>query len=186
MAGVYTGCEFRKSGRKYYVYNDVRTGNFLKETLACTFMLSTGSNIFVRKSVVDKLNGFDENFIRHQDYEFLVRLFKNYKIAAIPEILVIKNNENVNLPDPDKMLQIKKQYLYKYQNIIRLLPIKDQNFIFYKNCIEIAEQYMSVCSIRDGIKYYCKSLDYKILSLQDFLRCIGFVFVGLKKWKSNI
>ena len=74
VAGVYTGCEFRKQGKTYNVIRNVRSGNFLVETLACTFMFCTGSNIFVRKSILDEMNGFDENFIRHQDYEFLVIL----------------------------------------------------------------------------------------------------------------
>jgi len=65
-------------------------------------MFGTGSNIFIRKSVVDELKGFDEAFLRHQDYEFLVRVFEKYTLEAIPEILVIKNNENLNLPDVNK------------------------------------------------------------------------------------
>ena len=70
IAGVYTGCEFRRGGKVYHVENNVKPGNFLVDTLACKFMFCTGSNIFVRKSVVDELNGFDGAFLRHQEYEF--------------------------------------------------------------------------------------------------------------------
>lgn len=101
VGGVYTGCEFRRSGKTYLKYTEVKDGNFLVDTLACKFMFCTGSNIFVRKSVVDELNGFDGEFLRHQDYEFLVRVFEKYSLKAIPEILVIKNNENFNLSISD-------------------------------------------------------------------------------------
>lgn len=73
-------------------------------------MFCTGSNIFVRRAVIDELNGFDEAFLRHQDYEFLVRLFEKYSLIALPDILVIKNNENVNMPDVVKMESVNKQY----------------------------------------------------------------------------
>lgn len=66
IAGVYSGCEFRRGGKTYDRYTNVKSGNYLVETLACTFMFCSGSNIFVRKSVIDELNGFDENFLRHQ------------------------------------------------------------------------------------------------------------------------
>ena len=115
IAGVYTGCEFRRGGKVYHVENNVKPGNFLVDTLACKFMFCTGSNIFVRKSVVDELNGFDGAFLRHQDYEFLVRVFEKYDLAAIQEPLVIKNNENFNLPNLEKQVAIKKQYLDKFK-----------------------------------------------------------------------
>ena len=99
VAGVYTGCEFRRNGKVYNRYTSVLSGNFLKEVLACTFMFCTGSNVFVRKTVFEELNGFDTAFIRQQDYEFLVRIFEKYSLVAIPEILVIKNQENFNALD---------------------------------------------------------------------------------------
>ena len=90
FVGVYTGCEFRRNGKTYNTITDVKSGNFLKETLAGTFMFCTGSNIFVRRRVIEELGGFDESFLRHQDYEFLVRLFEHYSLKAIQKVLVIK------------------------------------------------------------------------------------------------
>jgi len=68
--GVYTGCEFRRNGRKYNEITNIKSGNFLKETLACNFNFCTGSNIFVMRETLVELGGFDESFLRHQDYEF--------------------------------------------------------------------------------------------------------------------
>lgn len=152
VGGVYTGCEFRCKGRTYNKYKDVKSGNFLAETLACSFMFCSGSNIFVRREVVKQLNGFDESFLRHQDYEFLVRFFEHYNLEAIPEILVVKNNENFNVPPVEKMVTIKEQYLTKFQLIIDSLSDDEVDYIYHKNYVSIGEQ-----ALMQGKKQYLQN-----------------------------
>ena len=130
VAGVYSGCEFRKNGKTKKVFRDVTSGNFLVETLATTYMFCTGSNIFVRRQVIKELGGFDTQFIRHQDYEFLVRLFQKYSLVATRDVLVIKNNDNLNVPSAAKMVAVKKQYLEKYKYVILGLNNEAQRYIY--------------------------------------------------------
>lgn len=170
IAGVYTGCEFRRGGKEYNVERNVQPGNFLVETLACKFKFCTGSNIFVRKSVIDELNGFDGAFLRHQDYEFLVRLFEKYDLAAISEPLVIKNNENFNLPNLEKQIAIKKQYLEKFKYIIDALPQKDINYIMHGNYINVAENAMLQNQIKQANELYALASKYGCLSLREWLK----------------
>lgn len=172
VAGVYTGCEFKRGGKTYYRYKGVKSGRYLVQTLAGNFMFCTGSNIFVRKSVIEELNGFDVSFLRHQDYEFLVRLFNKYSLAAIPELLVIKNNEEFNAPDVIKMISIKRQYLEKYKHIISNLSMAEQNFIYHTHCISIAEQALSQKNNEISKKYYRKSKIYGSLTLRELFRKI--------------
>lgn len=174
VAGVYTGCEFRRSGKLYNRFTDVKDGNFLVETLACRFMFCTGSNIFVRKSVIDELDGFDGAFLRHQDYEFLVRVFEKYTLIAIPEILVIKNNENFNLPDLDKQIAIKKQYLDKFHYLIEKLPQGDVNYIMHSNFIGIAENAMAQKCYKTAHKYYKKAAEFGGLTSREWFRRIVY------------
>lgn len=179
VAGVYTGCEFRKKGRSYLKYLEVKSGNFLIETLACKFMFCTGSNIFVRKSVVEELNGFDETFIRHQDYEFLVRVFEKYSLLAIPKLLVIKNNENLNLPSPENLIEIKKQYISKYKYIIDHLSRQEVNYIMHSNLINIAECAMNKNNIRIANSFYQKANEYGCLTYKEWFRRIAFPFYNV-------
>ncbi len=177
VAGVYTGCKFRRGGVDYHVDTDIKPGNYLLEALACTFRFHTGSNIFVRKSIVDELNGFDPLFLRHQDYEFLVRVFEKYDLAAIPEVLVVKNNENVNLPDVQKLIQIKEQYLAKFAPQINSLTDADQNYIYHSHYVSVAE-----AALRSGEKpiskeYYAKALGYKSLTGKEWLRRLAFTIL---------
>lgn len=172
VGGVYTGCEFRRSGKTYLKYTDVKDGSFLVETLACKFMFCTGSNIFVRKNVIDELNGFDETFLRHQDYEFLVRVFEKYSFKAIPEILVIKNNENFNLPNLKKLISIKKQYLEKFKYIIDTLPQENVEYIMHGNYINIAENAMAQYKFGVANQYYSEARRYGGLSCREWFRRI--------------
>lgn len=186
IAGVYTGCEFRSRGRVYNKFIDVKDGNYLVETLACRFMFCTGSNIFVRKSVVDELNGFDGAFLRHQDYEFLVRLFEKYSLVAIPELLVVKNNENFNLPNLEKQVAIKKQYIDKFKYIIDTLPKNDVNYIMHGNYINVAENAMAQNNFKIASAFYKKASLYGGLSIREWGRRIVYPFYNLikRKWQN--
>lgn len=183
VAGVYTGCEFRRGGRVYHVEQNVKSGNFLVETLACKFMFCTGSNIFVRKSVIDELNGFDGAFLRHQDYEFLVRLFEKYSLAAISEPLVVKNNENFNLPNLEKQVAIKQQYLEKFKYIIDTLQEKDVNYIMHGNYINVAENAMAQNNFKVANEFYGKASQYGGLSIREWFRRIVYPLYNLKNRK---
>ena len=174
IAGVYTGCEFRYGGKVFHVEKDVKPGNFLMETLACTFRFHTGSNVFVRKCVVDELKGFDPLFLRHQDYEFLARVFQKYDLAAIPEVLVVKNNENLNLPNVQKMIQIKEQYLEKFAPQIEALSENDRNYVYHSQYVAVAE-----AALRSGEKsiardYYKRASGYASLTGKEMLRRMAF------------
>ena len=178
IAGVYTGCEFRRGGRTYLKYVDVKDGNFLVDTLACRFMFCTGSNIFIRKSVAEEVNGFDEAFLRHQDYEFLVRIFERYDWVAIPQVLVVKNNENLNLPDIEKMESIKQQYIDKFTSIIDSLSQQDRNYIFHSNYISIAEQCMRQGYIKRANEIYRHASRYGSLTNKEWFRRISLPVVS--------
>lgn len=173
FGGVFTGCDFRRKGKTYLKYTAVESGNYLVDTLACRFMFCTGSNLFLRRSVFNILKGFDESFIRHQDYEFLVRFFLKYSLAAIPEMLVIKNNENFNVPVVEKMIDIKRQYLDKYSEIIKTLTVNEINYIYHSNNIALGETAIKNRKYGLAKEYYQKAEEYGRISVKDKLRRIA-------------
>lgn len=181
VAGVYTGCEFRKDGKVYHVEKKVPSGNFLVETLACRFMFCTGSNIFVRKTVVDDLHGFDESFMRHQDYEFLARVFEKYTLIGIPEVLVIKNNENVNVPSVEKIVEIKRQYLDHFSRIIGNLTDEEKQHVYQSNYIGIAEAAMGQKRYSLAKEFYGMARQYGGLSLKTWMRRLAFPIYNVIK-----
>ena len=179
VAGVYTGCEFRRHGKKYHAEKYVPSGNFLVDTLACRFMFCTGSNIFVRKSVVEELHGFDPAFLRHQDYEFLVRVFEKYSLIGLSEVLVIKNNENFNMPNINKLIEIKEQYLVKYSYIIDKLPQSDVSYINSCKCIDLAEGAMANSEFKLVNQYYKEARKYGPIPLRTWIRRFAYPIYNL-------
>lgn len=174
IAGVYTGCEFRRAGETYHVMNTVKAGQYLVETLACTFNLGTGSNLFIRKSVVDELNGFDGAFLRHQDYEFMARIFEKYSLTSISEVLVIKNNENFNLPNVEKIIEIKKQYLKKFEPLIQKCSNQEKAYIFHSQYLQIAEAAQRTKNYRLADQYYKKAQLQGGLTIKEQMRRVAF------------
>ena len=174
IGGVYTGCEMRRGGQVFNVVTDIKPGNFLIGSLACTFLFCTGSNLFIRRSIVEELGGFDEKFLRHQDYEFVVRFFTKYDWAAIQEPLVIKNNENVNVPDVEKMKGIKKQYLEKFDSVIRNLPEDQQKYIYHSHYIQLAEYAMRTKDYTTAKHYYAEASKSYRLTTRETVRKYGF------------
>lgn len=65
-----------------------KSGDVYLQALMRTFYVGSGSNVLLRKKVVDEINGYDEDFKRNQDIEFMVRAFERYKVAYIPEPLL--------------------------------------------------------------------------------------------------
>ncbi|MDY6391851.1 MAG: glycosyltransferase family 2 protein [Bacilli bacterium] len=178
IAGVYTGCEFYRNGKKYSAIKNVKSGNFLVDTLASTFVFCTGSNLFIRQGVVKELSGFDQRFIRHQDYEFLARLFaQGYGLAAIKECLVVKNNENLNLPDTERLIEVKNQYLEKYASLIGQLSKKEQQYILHKQWLSVAEIALRKKEKDISAKYYRKAREYGGLTLMEMARRVAFSFI---------
>ena len=65
------------------------------------------SALVLRRSCIETVNGFDESFRRHQDWEFCSRALGKTKVCYINEPLLIKYAENRNIPT-DVEMQIKQ------------------------------------------------------------------------------
>ena len=63
-------------------------GDVSMKALMRTLYLGSGSNLLLRKSVVDEVNGYDESFRRNQDIEFMARVTEIYKFAYVPDVLL--------------------------------------------------------------------------------------------------
>lgn len=105
-----------------------REGMLYVEELKRNLFIHAGSNIMVRKSVVDELNGFDESFNRNQDVEFMVRLLLKYKLAYVDELgLKVHVHKPVNTT---RFEDATKLFLDKFSAIIKSLQVDEQNQIY--------------------------------------------------------
>lgn len=103
-------------------------GNLSREILELSFTPCTDS-IMMRISCYRELNGFDESFRRHQDFEFLLRFFRKYTIGVVKEPLVeIIGNSINNQPEGKKAVALKEQFLSTFQNTIEELDRESKGF----------------------------------------------------------
>ena len=78
------------------------------------------SSFLLKKECFKRINGFDETYNRHQDYEFLLRFGEKFKIGCIPEPLYEMTDNGVNnIPNPEKMEKIKDKFLYEFEYLIK-------------------------------------------------------------------
>ena len=97
-------------------------GNLTKEILSLEFTPYT-SAIMIRRNCYEKLNGFDESYRRHQDFEFLLRYFDYFTLDYNPEVLVtISTNGVNNQPKGKKFVEVKEHFFTQFAD--KILEIK--------------------------------------------------------------
>lgn len=174
-----TQMNYLKNNYKYdavYCLNEKYLGGVKIETTKyskvgdCTFDLlslrsdiHTSSIMFRRESLI-KINGFDESFIRHQEYELLTRFFEFYKIGCIPEVLLRVNIDSaINRPPLKPLINAKLHLFRKLKKHILKFSAEEQkdiyeghNFHLLRTCIKNLHPYFFIYlfKVRINIKTY--------------------------------
>lgn len=124
----YTGYYVIQKGGRVQHSTEKRSGDCYLYALMRTMFLGSGSNLFLRKCVVDSINGYDESFKRNQDIEFLVRALEIAKIAYIDEeLLCIYQNEARIKRTFEEVDQYAQYYLSRFQKRIDALPTEERH-----------------------------------------------------------
>lgn len=106
---------------------ECRQGWLLREELGRNLFVHAGSNLMVRREVVEALGGFDECFERNQDVEFLVRLLKRWQLGFVDvEGLVVRLHPH---PGVD-MEAVTKRFVERFRQEIDALPEADRRAVY--------------------------------------------------------
>jgi glycosyltransferase involved in cell wall biosynthesis len=125
--------------------------------------LSVGgaSTLLVTKDTVDEIGGWDEDFERHQDFEFLIRLLKVTKLAYVDTPLVKRNF--TGHAAADSVARTKKLYFQKFSREIREFETC-QNSIYRMHTVEVARYYLREyrwhSAIRVLMRYHARTSDF--------------------------
>lgn len=114
---------------KYGCSQRVIEGDGSREILLLESNFFTPSLMF-RREALEAINGFDETFRRHQDYEILLRYFAaGYKIGCVPEILIeIGLNDGGNIQTGKKAEDLKKYFFDKFDAFLKREDAKTPGF----------------------------------------------------------
>lgn len=123
----YTGYRLIKEHGANQISSEKRSGNCYIDALMRTMFMGSGSNLLLRKSVVDEIGGYNESFQRNQDIEFLVRVLEHYKLAYVDETLLTiyqeGNRANKSFEEIDSYSQ---HYLNTFREKIDALAPNDK------------------------------------------------------------
>lgn len=134
-----------------------KRGNILEYSLLDQVKVAT-SLFVVRREAFDKLNGFDESFRRHQDWEFVARLASKYKVDYVEEVCVIKHAEKRNSPrNIEKVEEFRMHYLNKLSNVISKLNNKKQKEVYCYHYLCFVKEYVKQKKWNKFIEYLIKS-----------------------------
>lgn len=158
------------------------TGDLSKSMMDLSFTPTTSAIMLTRESY-NNIGGFDETYRRHQDFEFLLRYYKKYKIGVVPEILLEFLGNNVdNQLYGKKLYDLKTYFFQQFSETINEISKNDKK---YKKKV-YAEHFSSACKqlLRKGnfflaIKMY---IEYGIKGgLLFWVRLFDFAIRGIQK-----
>jgi glycosyltransferase involved in cell wall biosynthesis len=152
ISGVYCNIYLIGKHRKYSIINQ-DNGNFVEKLLTGNIRVNS-STLLIKKKVFNELNGFDESFKRHQDWEFLIRLYRKHKLllAKSEMPLVTKyQTENIISRNPIKAIEYTEFFLKTFSNDISSL--NKRNLIYHHHYT-----LLSILLFRS--KYYNEGFDY--------------------------
>lgn len=139
---VYCSVEI-KSEKESYVRKAKKSGDLLFDLLMHNVVIGSGS-LCVKRSVFEKVNGFDTTFKRHQDYEFTARVADKYKISPIENVGYVYHR-SINRNTPKTIKQAKEyriHYLKKMDYLIDKFPQNKKRTIVSSNLIEVYSYYL--------------------------------------------
>ena len=123
----YTGYRLIKEHGDNQISSEKRSGNCYVDALMRTMFMGSGSNLFLRKSIVDEINGYDESFKRNQDIEFLARACEHYKLAYVNEVLLtIYQEGNRPARTYEQVDGYARHYIKKFKSRINRLDPKER------------------------------------------------------------
>lgn len=131
-----------------------------KDILVDELAIGTGSNLFVRKEILEQVGVFDERFKRYQDLEYMLRILNRTRVINLNKILIVKaTNGNDNIPHYTKLRDATELYLQKFGYLINNLKNNEKEQVYsyhYGVLLYYAIKTQDKVHIEESIKYLKK------------------------------
>lgn len=117
-------CNYKEDKNGHVIYSELKknkfTGNLMPAILDEDAEIYYGTSKWMMKTeVCRELNGFDPNFRRHQDLEFLIRFSRKFNIISVaPDEALMKYDitDIDNRINPKTLFSVKELLFKKYEN----------------------------------------------------------------------
>jgi glycosyltransferase involved in cell wall biosynthesis len=179
---VYCDAEYESEGvidRLVELYKDLSgvgrgyegSDELIERLLMGRAFVAAGSSLLAESEYVERIGGFDERFVRHQDWEFMLRLLEHGKCAYVDEKLITINRSGTT--DPDKRLAAKRMYLEEFADLIERHPASAEE-IESRHMYLTAVLYLEHGRFRRG---------FELLPERRYLSGLNYVNVLLSSWQ---
>jgi glycosyltransferase involved in cell wall biosynthesis len=128
---------------------------------------SPSSVLMIRRNILDSIGLWDEQFRRHQDWEFVTRIVSKYKACSIPDITVdrIVTWRN-NAKNPELFEEQRLFFLNKMKPIILSLEKKQIKQVYFFHYTDVGKNYLKYKKFSKAFKFAVKSgFFFKALSV---------------------
>lgn len=123
-------------------------------TIAEENVVGSGSNIFVRRIVLDAVGGFDETLTHGEDWEFCFRVALNWEVVLVPQPLVYYRQHSASLCS--SLDTVKASTLRAMDKIFDHAPLalKPLKLKTYSNLyLYLANLYLARTDTEAGLRY---------------------------------
>lgn len=151
-----------KSNTKH-IYPCLLSGDLTVGMLMESIFFNT-STLLIRRKVIENLHGFNESYKRHQDWEFLIRFFRNYKLkltnAGVPLLKRYTDDSTPFAKIKGKgIYKLKKKFLTEFKYDIYKYP--EANDIMLHHWLSTARYLKARGSFIYAAYSYIQALKYK-------------------------
>lgn len=153
-------CFIKKEGRNEQKV--ILQGDLTKELLLLKTNMPTSTLLFRRDAIIG-IDGFDESYVRHQDYEMLLRFFAaGNKIGCVPETLLEMGlNNGENIPNAEKFEKIKEHFLNSFDDTIERVNKYTPGFknkVYSLHYAHLSLAFLKEKNMGGFIRYFNKSI----------------------------
>lgn len=152
----YTGAEASYTDRTEKLI-PTSEGDITEEIFLMDIAGSYGSTLLLDSGIANRVDGFDTDFDRHQDLEFLIRVLEHTKICCVSEPL-IERDMTEYLQETKFLIENKTMFLQKFSDKIERTGAVTSKKIYSKHYIEIAKTAMRNKDYKIGFNYYLRAL----------------------------
>ena len=145
--------------------------------------------LMVRRECWSSLNGFDESFVRHQDFEFTARVAAQWKIKALNVAGVVFHELKRHEPkDKNVMFENRIHYLKSMLPLMKIFRVEKIRMIVAINLIQLVGKELRTFKWIKAFKL-CESGFNSVLcnyTIKDFCTAIAYVMSMKIKSRLNV
>ncbi len=180
VKGCFCNCHLLGGVREYSIKNHPNEN--LTEQLLLGEVRFNSSTMLMDREAYLSIGGFDESYLRHQDWEFSIRFLKKYRmVLSCPDrCLTFKyQTPNIISKDPIKSINYLEYFLSNFADDIEKLPSSKK--IYHYHYMKLSYVLFRNSYIKKGFEFFRKSASYKTPSFSELFRCIYYVIKALLK-----